>query len=294
MSGGCSSGGCSGGSKPWQTLPMPMQKPMWQQPWQTLPMALPQGRFPNSHGQAMSMDPQVQEVPRYGSIGDNLNHIRHIEVLPQQHALRGIAPAIQSAMPRYANWNTLPMQFNLQPYAGAAMEEPRQSQLAEGPEKPHIPDMPAPQPPVPTLPTPWTRSYTPIGNNGRCFNQCRNRCPAPVYPTPSACPLRPSCSTRCNRQPSRPRCPLRQPTWNQGPTTMCGMNRYQTQPQQYQPQPYQPQPYQMYGNGLVGHNNRNQKHGHGHEHQGRKVANEFESSEASGSGKEEEEELTDF
>ena len=174
MSAGCSSGGCSSGSKPWQTLPMPMQKPMWQQPWQTLPMPLPQGPFPNSQGQAMSMEPQVQEVPRYGSIGDNLNHIRHVEVLPQQHALRGMAPAIQSAMPRYANWNTLPMQFNRQPFAGGAMEEPRQSQLPGGPEKPHIPDMAAPQPPLPTLP-PWTRSYTPIGNSGRCFNQCRNR-----------------------------------------------------------------------------------------------------------------------
>merc|ERR1712080_365869 len=76
MSGGCSSGGCSGGSKPWQTLPMSLQKPMWQKPWQTLPMALPQGSFPNSHGQAMSMEPQLprygEEVPRYGSIGDNL------------------------------------------------------------------------------------------------------------------------------------------------------------------------------------------------------------------------------
>ena len=174
MSAGCSSGGCSSGSKPWQTLPMPMQKPMWQQPWQTLPMPLPQGPFPNSQGQAMSMEPQVQEVPRYGSIGDNLNHIRHVEVLPQQHALRGMAPAIQSAMPRYANWNTLPMQFSRQPFAGGAMEEPRQSQLPGGPEKPHIPDMAAPQPPLPTLP-PWTRSYTPIGNSGRCFNQCRNR-----------------------------------------------------------------------------------------------------------------------
>merc|ERR1712051_1011862 len=211
----------------------------------------------------MSMDPQMQEVPRYGSVGNNLNHIRHIEVLPMQHALRGMAPAIQSAMPRYANWNTLPMQFNRQPYAGGAMEEPRQSQMpgAGVPEKPHIPDMPAPQPPVQTLPMPWTRSYTPIGNSGRCFNQCRNRCPAPVYPTPSACPLRPACSTRCN---SRPRCPLRQPTWNQGPTTMCGMNRniYQ-QPYQRQPQ-YQP--YQPYANNW---------------NQGRKVPHNFDSSEAS-------------
>jgi len=293
MSAGCSSGGCSSGSKPWQTLPMPMpmQKPMWQQPWQTLPMPRPQGPFPNSQGQAMSMEPQVQEVPRYGSIGDNLNHIRHIEVLPQQHALRRMAPAIQSAMPRYANWNTLPMQFNRQPYSGGAMEEPRQSQLAGAglPEQPHIPDMPAPQPPVQTHPMPWTRSYTPIGNSGRCFNQCRNRCPAPVYPTPSACPLRPSCSTRCNRQPSRPRCPLRQPTWNQGPTTMCGMNRPSYQPYQ-QPQ-YQP--YQTFANGgLVGQNNWNQKHGHDHGHQGRPVADNFESS---GSGEEEaDEELTDL
>merc|ERR1712110_571916 len=109
MSSGCSSGGCSSGSRPWQTLPMPMQRPMWQQPWQTLPMPMmPQG-------QAMSMEPQLQEVPRYGSVGDNLNHIRHIEVLPQHQALRGMAPPIQSAMPRYANWNTLPMQFNRQP-----------------------------------------------------------------------------------------------------------------------------------------------------------------------------------
>merc|ERR1719237_273498 len=138
------------------------------------------------------------------------------------------------------------MQFNRPtPYAGGAMEEPRQSQMPGEPEKPHIPDMPAPQPPVQTLPTPWTRSYTPIGNSGRCFNQCRNRCPAPVYQTPSACPLRPACSTRCNRQPSRPRCPLRQPTWNQGPTTMCGMNSYQPQYPQYLQYPQ----YPVYGNG---------------------------------------------
>merc|ERR1712223_358895 len=238
MTAGCSSGGCSSASKPWQTLPMPMQKPRWpQQPWQSLPMPLPQE-------QAMSMEPQVQEVPRYGSIGDNLNHLRHIEVVPQQFPGQGFAPAIQPAMPRFPNWNTLPMQFNQRPlYAGPALETPRQSPMPEFPEEPHKPDMTAPQPPVQTLPMPmpmpmpmpsWTRSYTPIGNSGRCFNQCRNRCPAPVYPTPSACPLRPACSTRCN---SRPRCPLRQPTWNQGPTTMCGMNRniYQ-QPYQQQPQ----------------------------------------------------------
>merc|ERR1712183_283614 len=125
------------------------------------------------------------------------------------------------------------------------MEEPRQSQLPGGPEKPHIPDMPAPQPPVQTLPMPWARSYTPIGNSGRCFNQCR------------------------------PRCPLRQPTWNQGPTTMCGMNRPSYQPYQ-QPQ-YQP--YQTFANGgLVDHNNWNQKPGHDHGHQGRPVADNFESS----------------
>ena len=204
MSSGCSSGGCSSGSRPWQTLPMPMQRPsssgsrpwqtlpmpmqrpMWQQPWQTLPMPMmPQG-------QAMSMEPQLQEVPRYGSVGDNLNHIRHIEVLPQHQALRGMAPPIQSAMPRYANWNTLPMQFNRQPpYAGGALEQPRQSSSPEGPEdphkpdmtapQPHLPDMTAPQPPVQTLPMPWTRSYTPIGNSGRCFNQCRNRYNVVLY-----------------------------------------------------------------------------------------------------------------
>ena len=187
MSAGCSSGGCSSASKPWQTLPMPMQKPRWpQQPWQTLPMPLPQE-------QAMSMEPQVQEVPRYGSVGDNLNHLRHIEVVPQQFPGQGFAPAIQPAMPRYSNWNTLPMQFNRRPsYAGPAIETPRQSPMPEFPEEPHKPDMTAPQPPVQTLPMPmpmpmpmsmpmpmpmpsWTRSYTPIGNSGRCFNQCKNR-----------------------------------------------------------------------------------------------------------------------
>ena len=179
MSPGCSSGGCSSASKPWQTLPMPMQKPRWpQQPWQTLPMPLPQE-------QAMSMEPQVQEVPRYGSIGDNLNHLRHIEVVPQHFPGQGFAPAIQPAMPRYSNWNTLPMQFNRRPsYAGPAIETPRQSPMPEFPEEPHKPDMTAPQPPVQTLPMPmpmpmpmpsWTRSYTPIGNSGRCFNQCKNR-----------------------------------------------------------------------------------------------------------------------
>ena len=304
MSAGCSSGGCSSsGSKPWQTLPMPVQKPMWQQPWQTLPMALPQGRFPSSHGQAMSMDPQMQEVPRYGSVGNNLNHIRHIEVLPM-HALRGMAPAIQSAMPRYANWNTLPMQFNRQPYAGGAMEEPRQSQMPGEPEKPHIPDMPAPQPPVQTLPTPWTRSYTPIGNSGRCFNQCRNRyntahflvsntgivgfynfsfllfhqfrlftfvsgvrplCIKPLLPARCAPPAPPGATVnpvgpgdQDTIHPACPfhyRCPLRQPTWNQGPTTMCGMNRPSYQPFQ---QPQYPQ-YPVYGNG--GHGGQQPGHG---------------------------------
>ena len=65
-------------------------------------------------------------------------------------------------------------------------------------------------------------------------------------------------------RPFHCRCPLRQPTWNQGPTTMCGMNRPSYQPYQ-QPQ-YQP--YQTFANGgLVGQNNWNQKHGHDHEHQ---------------------------
>ena len=53
-------------------------------------------------------------------------------------------------------------------------------------------------------------------------------------------------------RPFHYRCPLRQPTWNQGPTTMCGINR-PSYPQ------YPQYPQYPYGNG-------GQNHGHGHGH----------------------------
>ena len=69
-------------TRPWQ---QPNQQPRQQQPWQTLPQPLPQ-----TGGQRMSMEPQDvgMEVPKYGSVGDDLSNMKNVEVLPQQQPLQ--------------------------------------------------------------------------------------------------------------------------------------------------------------------------------------------------------------
>lgn len=80
------------------------------------------------------------------------------------------------------------------------------------------------------------------------MSRCPQRQPLqyqPWRPAPSPCNRKPMCQSRCNIQP---RCPLRQPSWNQGPTKMCGMAAPRT--------PYTPySPYSPYPNsGRFGYN----------------------------------------
>jgi len=202
----------------------------WQQTWNTLPMPLPR------RGVFGSMEPQNDQVPRYGSLGDDLSQGQNIEVLPQQGS-QG-TPVIQSAVPEFSSWATAPQQFmaTSQDAQITNMMAPQQSVIPEmtSATQPHIPDMTAPSR---WALQPWSKSYTPLGSSGQCFNQCRNRCPsAPRVPSPCSRP--PVCSSRCNIQP---RCPSRRPSWNQGQTKVCGTTNWGTrggQGQWYQGQGY--------------------------------------------------------
>jgi len=184
-----------------------------------------------------------------GSLGDNLGSGNSVEVLPHNSGVQ-TPPVIQSAVPSYLGWAPNNYQkptmgdvwSSHQPHI-PDMSNPIQPHIPDmwNPTQPHIPDMWNPtQPHIPNMwnpqqtnipdiqhsrwetkpwdTKPWSRSYTPMGMGGSCYNRCSNRCPSP---SPYPCNRPPVCTSRCNIQP---RCSSRQPSWTQGETTMCGVS----------------------------------------------------------------------
>jgi len=193
----------------------------------------------NNHGYSGNPSNHLRPWGNPGYGGNPGQHLRpwqgrqggnKVEVLPMgggQSLGEDLPPVQQAPLPPMSNSQSMMAQPPMMSQPPMSMPQPQMS-------------MPQPQinmyrPPMGMVqPLNWRKSYQPIPGTGNCYNRCKNRCGGSSgFSGYSGC-RQPSCSNRCNIQPTcgGRRGSMAQPGNFQvsGNTLLCGTRRQNLQP----------------------------------------------------------------